>query len=84
MCLKWEALLWEGERPRALGSMACGACEQSGGGARRLMLSWAAWRHASCAREGWQRGFGCVTGRASKRFGQWSGARTSVEAESNR
>lgn len=54
MCLKWEALLAEGERPRAFGSMVVwvvysssssgGTKDRQAGGGRtvRLMLSWEA------------------------------------------
>jgi hypothetical protein len=41
VCLKWEALLAEGERPRAFESMVFGLCAAAGrqaGGGMRLML----------------------------------------------
>lgn len=71
MCLKWEALLAEGERPRELGSIvvgSCGAGGRSGEGAR-LMLSWEPWEHASAARErfGHLRRAGQAKGSASGR-----------------
>lgn len=92
MCLKWEALLAEGERPRAFGSMVFWVvCSSRRTGGRRYeadAILGALGEHASCARKGWQLGSAKDDRARSERFGRedsaraagWAAAAQQVEA----